>query len=264
MRTRLSAALDGIELHGIDPAICIQRIREDAPGIEISTGNRAGGSGQHLNSLKRKTMVVSIQFGIDLPKRETLRRAEILQQVSAWAQAGRNLTVNYRDRQKLRVRCTGLPEINGIDRWTENYEIEFRTMEIPFWQSMDRTSVSISATASGNTEMRIRETGGGLLCCEAVNGSGSTVDTAAIAVNGRNFTFAGLGLANGETLRCDYDEDGIQRIRILGTGGVWRSAMAARHPISHDDLILQPGQNTVYVSSGAALSWTVWTFGRWL
>ena len=264
MRTRLSAALGGIELHSIDPAIYIQRINEGAPGIEVSAGNRAGNSGQHVNGIQRKTMDVSIQFSINLPKTEILRRAEILQQVNAWAAAGGNLTVNYRDRQKLRVKCISYPGIDGIDRWTENYEIQFRAFPIPYWQSMDAESVSISATASGNTAMWIRETGGGLICCEATNSSGSTVDTAAIAANGRNFTFSSLGLANGEKLRCDYDDDGIQRIRIQASGGTWRSAMAARATISNDDILLNPGQNTVYVSSGAALAWQIWTYGRWI
>lgn len=264
MRTRLSAALNGTELHSIAPEIYIQRINEEAPVMEVSAGDRACGEGQHLNSIRRKTADISIQFSIDVPKRETLRRAEILQQVNAWAAAGGDLTVNYRDRQKMRVRCASLPGIDGIDRWTENYEITLRAFEIPYWVSMDKTSVTIAATSSGDTTMRIRETGGGLLCCEATNSSGSTVNTAAIAANGRNFTFSSLGLADGEKLRCDYDENGIQRIRIQASGGTWRSAMAARAAISNDDIILNPGLNTVYVSSGAALAWTVWTFGRWI
>jgi len=264
MRTRLSAALGGIELHSIDPAIYIQRINEGAPGIEVSAGNRSGNSGQHVNGIQRKTMDISIQFSINLPKTEILRRAEILQQVNAWAAAGGNLTVNYRDRQKLRVKCISYPGIDGIDRWTENYEIQFRAFPIPFWQSMDAESVTVAATASQNASISLRETGGGLLCFSAANSSGSTVNTLTIASNNRHFSFTGLGLADGEKLQADYDEDGVQRIRIQASGGTWRSAMAARETNSYDDIILNPGLNTVSLTAGASVAWQIWTYGRWI
>lgn len=263
MRTRLSVALNGVELHSIDPAICIQRIGEESPQMEASAGNRAGGDGQHLNSLTRKTDDISVQFGIDLPKRETLHRAEILQQVNAWASVGGDLSVNYRDRQKMRVRCVSLPEIDGVDRWTENYEIRFRAYETPYWQSMDRESVTATAGTAVNTTLSVRETAGGKLSISAANSSGSTVNEFAIAANNRHFAFENLGLANGETLVIDYDERDIQRIGIISSGGVFRSAIAKRTVTSNDDILLNFGLNQISMTADAAVALTAYTYGRW-
>lgn len=263
MRTRISVALNGIELHSIDEAIVLQGVDEGSPSWNINAGNRANTIGQYVNSVEKKYRDVTVTFAI-AEQRDLIRRHEILQQIFAWADKGGDLTVSYRDGQKLRVICTAMPAVKTLTKWAEIYSITFRAYEIPFWQSTDKTSVTIAATSSGNTTMRLRETGGGLLCFEATNSSGSTVNTLAVAANGRNFTFSGLGLANGEKLRGDYDDRGIQRIRIQATGGTWRSAMAARATISNDDILLNPGANTVYVSSGEAVSWQLYTYGRWL
>ena len=261
MRTRLSVALNGVELDSIDPAICIQSIDEDAPNMDVSVGNRSGNNGQHLNGVYRKTMDVSIQFSIDAPKRETLRRAAILQQVTAWAASGGNLTINYRDRQKLRGACVGLPRIDGMDRWTSNYEIIFRAFQVPYWVSQDAESATISAGTSGSATLRLRESAGGKLCFEATNSSGSTVNAVTVSANGRTITFSSLGLVNGEKLIGDYDENDIQRLRILN-GSTYRSVLDKR--TGADDVMLNCGGNTVSVTSEAALSWNVYTYGRWI
>ena len=260
MRTRLSAALNGVELHSVDPAIYIQRVNEGAPGMDVSAGNRSGNVGQHLNGIYRKTLDVDVVFSVNVPKRETARRANILQQVSAWAAAGGDLTVNYRDRQKLRVRCVSFPEISGIDQWTDNYTLTFRAFQVPYWVSQDAESATISAGTSGSATLRLRESAGGKLCFEATNGSGSTVNAVTVSANGKTITFSSLGLANGEKLIGDYDNNDIQRLRILN-GGTYRSVLDKR--TGADDVPLKYGGNTVSVTSGAALSWKVYTYGRW-
>lgn len=260
MITRLSAALNNAELHSIAPEICIQSINENAPSMDVSVGNRSGNIGQHLNGVYRKALDVSIQFSIDSPKREILRRVSILQQVAAWASSGGVLTVNYRDRQQLRVSCVGLFGIDGIDKWTSNYEVVFRALQVPYWVSQDAESTTISAGTSGSVSLRVKETGGGKLCFQATNSSGSTVNTASISANGKTISFSSLGLANGEKLIGDYDENDIQRLRILN-GSTYRSVLDKR--TGADDVLLKQGGNTVSVSSGAALSWNVYTYGRW-
>lgn len=259
MRTKISVALNGIELHSIDGAIVLQEVNEAAPSWNITAGNRAGHSGQHVNSFEKRYRDVTVSFAI-AEKSDLIRRADIIQRVCAWAAEGGDLTVSYRDRQKLRVICATLPAVNTISKWAEAYSVTFRAYAVPYWVSMDPESATVSATTSGSAAMRIKETGGGKLCFEATNGSGSTVNAAKVIANGKNIEFTSLGLADGEKLIGDYDENDIQRLRILN-GTTYRSVLDKR--VGDDDVLLQYGANTVYVTSGAALSWNLYTYGRW-
>ena len=259
MRTRISVALNGIELHSIDGAIVLQGVDEAAPNWNITAGNRAGNSGQHLNGIEKRYRDVTVSFAI-AEKSDLIRRADIIQQVCAWAAAGGDLTVSYRDRQKLRVVCAALPAVKTLTKWAEAYSITFRAYQVPFWESMDEESATISAGTSGSATLRLQETGGGKASFEATNGSGSTVDSVTISANGKTMTFASLGLANGEKLIGDYDGKDIQRLRILN-GSTYRSVLDKR--TGADDILLNYGENTISVTSGAALSWKIYTFGRW-
>lgn len=262
MRTRISVALNGTELHAIDSAIVLQGVDEGAASWNISTGSRAGNAGQHVNSVEKRYRDVVVSFAI-AEMRDMIRRADILQRVCAWAAAGGDLTVSYRDRQKLSVICAQLPAVKSLDKWAEAYSITFRAYEIPFWQSMDRESATISAGTTGETTLRVKESAGGKLCFEATNGSGNSAATVAVGANGRLMQFGTLGLANGEKLILDYDGKDIQRIRILNTSNVYRSALDKRAASSVDDLLLHYGENGIGVASDVALSWNFYTYGRW-
>ena len=52
MRTRISVALNGIELHSLDGGIVLQGVDEGAASWNISAGNRAGNAGQHVTSVE--------------------------------------------------------------------------------------------------------------------------------------------------------------------------------------------------------------------
>ena len=259
MRTKISVALNGIELHSLDGRIILQGVDEGSASWNITTGNRAGNSGQHVTGIEKRYRDVIVNFAI-AEKRDMIQRANIIQMVCAWAAAGGDLTVSYRDRQKLRVVCTALPSVKNLDKWAETYSITFRAYQVPFWVSMDPESATISAGTSGSASLRVKESAGGKLCFEATNSSGSTVDAVTVGANGKTLTFSSLGLVNGEKLIGDYDDNDIQRLRILN-GSTYRSVLDKR--TGADDVLLNCGGNTISVTSGSALSWKVYTYGRW-
>jgi len=263
MRTRISVALNGIELHSLDGAIVLQGVDEGAPNWNITAGNRGGKDGQRVNSIEKRYRDVTVSFAI-AEKRNLILRADILQRVCAWAAEGGDLTVSYRDRQKLRVVCAALPAVKTLTKWAETYSITFRAYAVPYWQSMDPEVIDIAATASGSGVLTLRETAGGKLCMVALNSSGSQVDTVSLTANGDSFGFTGLALANGERLVIAYDENDIQQIYIINAAQTaTRSALAARTAASSDDIRLKHGANTIGVGAGAALAWNLYTYGRW-
>lgn len=259
MRTKISVALDGVELHALDAAIILQSVNEAAPGWNFSAADRAGGLGQRMTGSQKRYRDIVIQFALD--ERDPKRRMEILQAVAAWADGARDLTVSYRERQRLRVTLQGLTPIQGIEKWGTVYQITLRSYSHPMWMDQDETSAEISGNGSG--VLRIAGNGGGKMCFRAVNSSGSVCASAEVSSGGRTITLTGMELASGETLILDYDAEDIQRIRA-GSGSSWRSLLDKRTAASWDDILLASGANTVTVTSSAALSWTVYCFGRWI
>lgn len=261
MRTKISVALNGIELHSLDGGIVLQGVDEGAASWNITTGSRAGKDGQYINNFEKRYRDVVVSFAI-AEKHDLIRRADILQRVCAWAAGGGDLTVSYRDRQRLRVVCAQLPAVKTLTKWAETYSITFRAYAVPFWQNMDAESANIASGTSGSATLRVKESAGGKLCCEATNTSGGTVNTLSIAANGQSIQLQNLSLANGHKVIIDYDERDIQRIRTTN-GSTYVSVLGNRTTNSDDDILLNCGTNTVTVTSGAAMSWKVYTYGRW-
>ena len=262
MRTRVSAALNGIELGELDDSILIQRVVEPTPSWNVNATGKATLIGQRYTGTEQRTRDVQVLFAIR-EMRDYARRDEVLDAVRAWAAPGGELSLNYKGRKRLRVICSAMPAVNGIDQWAENYTVTFRAVEQPLWENMDPDVANLSARTSGSATLAVRGSAGGKLCVEAKNTSGSTCNAVTVTANGRSISFATLALANNETLVMDYDEREIQRLRIKNSGGVLRSVIAKRTEASADDILLNAGTNTVTVSSGAALTWKLYTYGRW-
>lgn len=260
MRTRVSIALNGVELHSISNAIVIQGISEQSPNWNIATGAKAEAIGQFVNRFEKRYREVSVRFALAI-KRDMPLRVAIIQQVNAWAAKGGVLSVDYRDGQRLRVICAALPTIN-TDKWAEDYTITFRAYRVPFWESVEKTQVTISAATSGTTTMNLRETAGGKLCAIATNGSGSALTSLGVFANGKRIALTDMSVASGSSVVIDYDENDIQRIRKV-TGSSSTSILEYRTTDSDDYVPLEFGSNTIIVSSGVAVSWTLYTYGRW-
>ena len=261
MRTRISVALNGAELSALDGSIVLQGVDEGAASWNITAGGRSGNSGQRVTGIEKRYRDVVVQFAV-AEKNDLIRRNEVIRRVIAWASGGGVLTVNYRPRQMIRVICQQMPAVKTLTKWAETYSITFRAYEVPYWQSLDAEGANISAGTSGSAVIPVVESAGGKLCFEATNGSGGTVNEVTVSANGRTIAFSSLGLANGEKLIVDYDERDIQRLRVKN-GNTYRSALAKRTSASADDILLVNGANTVTVTSDAALSWHVYTYGRW-
>lgn len=118
------------------------------------------------------------------------------------------------------------------------------------------TDKTITISASGNYETPLA------FCVK--NTSGSVMNTAMMKTSDARFEFEGLALEAGETLSARYTQDDILLLEINGVDGESRSAMAMRTTGSDDDLMVQPGINTITVRTQCACSVTLSARGRWL
>lgn len=266
MRTRSSLALNGIELHSIDAAIYVRGVDEASPSRNILAGAKGTGEGQFVNKISRQYRDISVRFAIWATKYQIARRAEIVQRVNAWAAPGGILTVNYRDGQQMRVKCTQLAAMK-TDDWNEEYQISFRAYEVPYWENTDRTQISVT-TASQYAYLNYPGSAEGKLSFTGSNTSGYACNRIIIGtVDGNNnfltkFDLSSLDLVNNETIVADYDERDILRIRIRNSVGEYRSALGRRTPDSSDDIRLKYGSNKLSIWSHQSLAWNIYTYGR--
>ena len=81
------------------------------------------------------------------------------------------------------------------------------------------------------------------------------INSFSISTGEASMSFSNLSLTNGETLVIDHDDNGKRnnlRIRIKGTAGSYRSAMAKRNTGSSNELTISPGTHTVSMTAGGA------------
>ena len=262
MRTRISAALNGISLDSLDDSIVIQSVEPQAPSWNLNANSRGARNGQKYVSTEKRYRDVIVKFAIKEPRDYTWRET-VIQKVAAWAEEGGDFSYSARPGMILRVKCSSLMTVGAINEWTTVYQITFRAFNIPCWINEQADSATASGSSASPT-IRITANGGGKLRVTARNSSGSACDTVTVRANGYTIQLTGLGLGNGETLEMDYTAEDIQRIRIKNSSGAYRTALAARTAGSHDDIWLKAGANTISASAGRALAWTFSCYGRWI
>ena len=265
MQLKHRVALDGVQLDEVDYRIMIQKIETGDGKENINTVSLMGGSGSRVTNIHRDSLDVTVKFTIRLRKTEMAAREEILEKVNAWAFAGGWLTTNYKENRKIRVFRAQAAGAGDPWNWTKEYAIVFRACGVPYWQEANAETVMFTNVASKVITFGVKGSEKSVLDVQFKNTSGSTVNTLSINTGEASMSFTGLSLANGETLVIDHQDTGkknLLRIRIKGTGGSYRSAMAKRSSGSGNELTISPGTHTVTMSAGGAGTITVSCNGR--
>lgn len=260
MRTRYEVCLDGKPLSAVDRRVMVLDVTELPPETESALVRRAGRDGCLMQDIRRVCLAVRVE--IEVHEREPMRRSQVLGRVAAWAQ-GRVLTVDTRPGQRLRVRCTSLPEASAL-RWTQRLSMTFTACETPWWEDLTPSRVLARMTTDATATLHLA--GDAPAPLEAVVGnvsaSGEPFDTLTIRCGGQELRFVRLGLAAGEKLCIGHDDADRLTLTIEGADGT-RSAMANRTPESSDEIWLRPGANGLVLTCGRACDWNVWGRGRW-
>ena len=154
-----------------------------------------------------------------------------------------------------------LPDMGDPREWDAEFTITFRAYNVPFWQ--DGTPTTVTDTLVAGTEKTKTITAPGntktQLDISFTNTSGSSMSTFSVTIGGKTMSLTDLALANGETLVITHGDDG--RLRI--TEGT-RNAYGKQTAGGLDDLILDPGGNTVKVTAGKAGNLSMSCCGRYI
>lgn len=146
------------------------------------------------------------------------------------------------------------------DDWANgSAQIAFCCQPFAMAATEDKLTFSTAANTTKTVSMSVRGNALALLAFDVTNTSTAILDTLQVETAGCGFYFSALGLEPGATLSVGYDDADLLHIAI-GTD----SAMAARDMHSDDDLVLQPGANSVTIKSQRACSVALRARGRYL
>ena len=254
MNTRYACAIDGQGLQDIDPAVIITDIQEAAPKLRLTTAQSGLYDGLRLTGARRESLAVTVTF--EVHEQDTARRKAVAQRACEWAREGW-LTISDRPGQRLRVVCDRPPVIPSALQWTDSLVIGFTAYALPYWQEAHPVSAFFSGQR-GEATLAPAGTRESYLEAEITAESGP-VNALTLAVGGRSFAFAGLGLARGQTLSIGYDDEHRLFMRVGGA-----SVMSRRTAASADDLLLAPRtQNAIRIEADNPIRATLKGRGLW-
>lgn len=244
MLTYFDAALNGEWLSELDESIYVLDIQERAVERVVSSAWEMK-NGLRFQRRLRSSQSVTVVFYITTP--DPNKRAEVLQDIQAWARKGGLLEVNSRTDQTLQVKCEQLPLVTSASKWTDQLTMTFTAYEFPFWK--DRTAASVTITEQGSLLP-----GGAVdeMPCDAkiTNTGTAAVTSLRVSASDTFLAFEGISLPTGGALEITHDEKGILYARIGS-----QSVLNDRTTDSSDDLLVSGGEkNLLAVESNGSVS----------
>ena len=261
--------LNGEQLDDIDRRIIIKGVESGAGKMKFTAQTFGRGIGQRVTSRQRETLDVLVKFSLLIDEDDMDARAELLEEINAWARDGGWLACENKPGRRIWVECVQHPGEGDLYEWTTVYTITFRAYAVPYWQDDAPRRVTASGILTFQEHIRVDGNTETVMDFSYKNTSGSecnsvTIDTGSVAMQ-----LTDLGLENNETLIIGHEEEtGLLYIRIRSAAGIDRSAMAKRRSDaeyqSADDLYIQPGKPYVQVLAQRAGNMVISTIGRYL
>lgn len=244
MISRYKVWLNDVALSEVDPSIYVSDISYNAVSRQYNTSRLAARSGSYSGDDYIGDNRTTVSFSIR--KYSTQQRQEILQSVIAWAVNGGWLKTSDRDLQRIYVRCTKLPTINSVMRWTDNLTVEFTAYDFPYWQ--DEVPITFELNKDDNAVVYMPYAFG--VYVEAEITAGSALTDFEIVVGDTTLSFDNLSISNGDVIKVAYSDD--HHILDVSKGAL--SLLNKRTADSSDDLIAKSGNNTVsFTTDGTAV-----------
>lgn len=243
MISRYEVSLNGVPLSSLYPAsIYVSDIAHTAASVTYATNRLMGRQGAYSG----KPYITAARVGISFAVREysTQRRQEVVQDIAAWAMNGGWLETSDRPGQRLYVRCTQYPSVASAMRWTDDLSVQFTAYDLPLWQDIAPHTVTVANGGTGTLYLP----GHYKTEVEAVITAGAALGSIALTCGDTSLTLSGLSVPADGTVTISYTEDH----RILQIMQGTTSLLDKR--TGDDDLIAEPGNNTVGLTTDGAAS----------
>lgn len=253
MISRYSVSLNGVDLASLDDNLLIMDISDSDPGYNHETFTRGNRQGARVYKNYKEKAGVEITFA--LRHYDIAARQEACQRVIQWARDGGVLRTNDRPGQFLRCICESLPSVASALKWTDSLRISFAAYEVPYWQSEEYTSVSMTGKA-GSGSITIPGSAPQTMMEVSITAN-ATLNSITLQVGSTTMKLTGMGISKDKVITISYTEDEILRIMVNKT-----SLLNKR--TGSDDLIAACGKPVnVFFTADANCSVTFSARGRW-
>lgn len=141
---RYEVTLNGVSMASLHPSIVITDVQYEPASYGLETYTIAKRQGARISRKHKDRAAVSISFMVRAYN--TAERQSIVQDIISWARNGGDLRINDRPGQFLQCICEQLPGVDTVRGWTSEMSITFAAYAIPYWQSVNYTTLTISTT----------------------------------------------------------------------------------------------------------------------
>lgn len=257
MRSRYRISLNGIHLDTLDNNLLILDIGYSSVIEQVTQSRVALLDGYDFQNgyIDRQTVTVTFELHIY----DVAKRNEACQKVNAWAKAGGTLITNDRAGQRLLyTRCEQFASIESARNWTDPLTLVFATTYVPYWQSVNAKTLTISGKSASGTLKMDGNYGKAPLTVDVV--AGGKVTAFKITAGESVIQLKGLDIPNKGTLTISHTDNRFLRIRTD------KSVLSKLDPSVSTDLLVVPcGENTkISISADNKVTATITARGYWL
>lgn len=239
MISRYAAWLNDEALNLVNPNIYVADISYSPMERKWNTtrlGSRNGvySTGDYLESN-------SVTIAFELREYDTAKRQSAMQDIIRWCADGGWLQTSDRPLQRIYVRCTRLPAVTSVMKWTDIITIEFTAFDLPYWQYL----IPNTAQLSDSVHEELFNPGAFPANVTAEITAGAAITGIALHCADTEITLTGLTVASGDKITVSYTDD--HHLLEIKQGNT--SILSKRTAGSSDDLTAAPGLNEVWFTA---------------
>ena len=257
MRSRYRVSLGGVQMDSLDDNLLILDVGYTQPDRDIKKQSTANLNGYDVTDTFVGQQRVTVTFELHIYN--TAKRNEACQKINQWADGTKTLKINDRANQYLSpVICEQYADIQSVRNWTDPLTIVFVSTSVPFWQSSDAKTVTLTGKSAKGTLTLDGNTGSSLVSVTVT--ASATVTSLQLVVGSTTIKLTGISVATGKTVVVDYLKYRYLRIRADG-----KSVMAKLDPSSSDLLMAECGKsNSVSITANNKVTAVFTARGCWI
>ena len=254
MISRYEAYLNDVALSSLDTSIYITDIAYSVVTPQINTVRLSGRNGAYSsgNYVQENRIAQSLM----VRQYSTQNRQTVIGAIIAWASKPGWLKTSDRANQKIYVKCSKYPAVTSALRWTDVLSLEFVAYDYPFWVD----EIPNKETITSGNECDVFVPGAYPTDVEAVITPSATITSLHIECGDTFLELSGISVPANQTITISYTDDH----HILSIESNEVSLLNKRTPESSDDLVLNPGTNTVSFTANASATCTLIIKGVYL
>lgn len=254
MISRYNVYLNDVPLSTLNDMLYISDISYNPASPERYTQRLVGRNGAYSGSEYIEDNRITVSFMLRVYN--TQQRQSAMQTVIGWCVPGGWLKTSDRPDQRIYVRCTKLPSVNSVMKWTDTVSIEFTAIDYPFWT--DEIPQKVEMTPGNDYSVFVP--GVYKTDVEAVIVPTEAISSCTIGCGDTYIELADMDIPAGQEITISYLPE--HHILQIESDGV--SLLDFRTPESNDDLVMSPGVNYASFEADGDAVCTLLVRGVWL